>query len=138
MAVYLVLIFINRAFLCFPMQTKEPLLSEFISKEPNAPVLVIFGGNPVKRNAVIQSLSESKKITIYGTLSEEEGFQTILKLPKVDLVLIGGRYAEDQRMRIKTWVNQNRPGLAITEPGLDYIYEEDTIKNQVYSQLKVN
>jgi hypothetical protein len=112
------------------------LLSEIISKNPDAPVVVLFGGNPMRRDEVIQSLKTIGDITIYGTLSEEEGMEKIKTLPKVDLVLIGGRYTDEQRIRIRKYVSQQMPNTKLTEPGYDYPYENVAIMKNVMEKLR--
>ena len=42
----------------------------------------------------------------------------------MDLVLIGGRYSEEQRVRIRAHVRANLPGASLTEPGHDYPYAD--------------
>jgi len=112
------------------------LLEKYISDLPNAKVLVLFGGSPHRRDEVVRSLSTIKGLTIIGTLSEEEGISTIMKLPKVDIVLIGGRYTNDQRNRIKKFISENHPHILISEPGYDYLYEEDQIKMNIIKLMQ--
>ena len=64
-------------------QTMEnELLSEYIAPAANAKVVVLFGGNPNRRDEVIRLLMALKTISIYGTLSEEEGMKKISELKK--------------------------------------------------------
>ncbi len=107
------------------------LLEKHISEQPNAKVLILFGGNPLRRDEVVRSLRTISGLTIIGTLSEEEGISTIQQLSQVDIVLIGGRYTQEQRIRIKEFIESNYPHIKTTEPGVDYPYEESAIKNQV-------
>jgi hypothetical protein len=116
-------------------QQQTTMLTEHLSTNTNAPVVVLFGGNPLRRHEVILSLQTIGDITIYGTLSEEEGIAKINALPKVDLVLIGGRYTEEQRKRIRAYVKNYLPNTNITEPGIDYPYETDIIKSHVAQLL---
>lgn len=112
------------------------LLDKHISENENAPVIVLFGGNPYRRDEVVRNLQTLGDVSIYGTLSEEEGIATIKGLPKVDLVLIGGRYSTVERRRIRKFVAENLPQAQITEPGLDYPYESEAIKSNI--QIKLN
>lgn len=112
------------------------LLEKHISEIPNAKVLVLFGGNPLRRDEVVRSLSAIQGLTIIGTLSEEEGLSTIRQLPRVDIALIGGRYTQEQRIRIKTFIAQNYPHIKTTEPGVDYPYEENQIKQNIQKLLQ--
>lgn len=111
------------------------LESESISKNKNAPVIVLFGGNPLRRDEVINHLKQLGDITIYGTLSEEEGLAKITSLPKVDLVLIGGRYTQEQRIRIRKFVAEHLPQSKISEPGVDYPYENAAINSDIHLKL---
>jgi hypothetical protein len=112
------------------------LITEYISNNADAPVIVLLGGNPFRRDEVINHLKHLGDITIYGTLSEEEGIEKITALPKVDLVIIGGRYAVDQRIRIRKFVAEHLPQTKMSEPGVDYPYETEAINNDI--RLKLN
>ena len=114
------------------------LVSESISNNAHAPVIVLFGGNPYRREEVINHLKVLGDITIYGTLSEEEGMAKLTTLPKVDLVLIGGRYTHEQRVRIRNFVVQNLPNTKISEPGVDYPYQNEAINKDIKNQLSIN
>jgi hypothetical protein len=107
------------------------LLEQYISPHPHAKVLVLFGGNPLRRDQVIRHLKVIPELSIIGTLSEAEGLQTLQQLPRVDIVLIGGRYENDQRQRIRAFIRAHLPNVKVTEPGVDYPYEENLIKQQV-------
>ncbi len=117
------------------METK--LKSEFIHKDPNAPIMVIFGGNAEMRDHLVGMLSDFNKVTVYATLSEEEGMQRLKTLQKVNFVLIGGRYDEEQRVRIRKYVNENMPGTFTSEPGIDYPYGDEGVKNDLTVKLKL-
>jgi hypothetical protein len=114
---------------------QQQLLSEIISADSNSKVLVIFGGNPQRRHEVIALMSKIKGLTAYGTLSEAEGMDRLQNLPHVDLVLIGGRYDEAQRARIRTHVKRRMPGTQMTEPGYDYPYDNAAIEADVRRKL---
>ncbi len=113
------------------------LESESISKNENAPVIVLFGGNPYRRDEVIKLVQSIGDITIYGTLNEEEGFEKIKSLASVSLVLIGGRYIEEQRIRIRKFVKEELPNAKITEPGIDFPYENEAIIKNIKSKLNL-
>ncbi len=113
------------------------LVSESISKTENAPVVVLFGGNPYRRDEVVRHLSQSIDISVYGTLSEEEGLAKIESLEKVDLVLIGGRYSEEQRVRIRKYVAEQLPNTKLSEPGVEYPYQNEAIKNDIKTKLGI-
>ncbi|WP_288438749.1 hypothetical protein [uncultured Chryseobacterium sp.] len=113
------------------------LLSEFISPENTAKVIVLFGGNPYRRDEIISELIKLGNITVYGTLSEEEGMRFLTKVEKIDLVLIGGRYTNEQRIRIRSFIKINLPGTKITEPGIDYPYGNDEIVEDVKNKLQL-
>ncbi len=119
-------------------QTMEnELLTEYITPDANAKVVVLFGGNPNRRDEVIRILIQLKTISIYGTLSEEEGMRKISELKKVDLVLIGGKYSEEQRIRIRSFVRAKLPDTKITEPGYDYPYDNNEILKDVKNKLQL-
>ena len=113
------------------------LVSESVSKNKNAPVIVLFGGNPYRRDEVIKLVLSIGDITIYGTLSEEEGFAKIKSLAHVSLVLIGGRYFEEQRIRIRKLVKEELPRTKITEPGVEYPYENEAIVKDIKSKINL-
>lgn len=77
-----------------------------------------------------------KSLTIYGTLSEEEGMKRLKALDdRVDLILIGGRYTAAQRARILAWKKEHLPYIPISQPGYDYPYANEAIYNDVYAKL---
>jgi hypothetical protein len=108
-----------------------------ISQTADAKVVVLFGGSPVRRDEVMRLLSVLPNVTIIGTLSEEEGMEKLKTLPKVDLVLIGGRYSEEQRVRIRHYVTTIMPNTLITEPGQEYRYDNTEILNDVKKKLQI-
>ena len=84
---------------------------------------------------VIRELSSLGDVTIYGTLREEEGLAKIEELNgKVDLVVIGGAYTDEQRKRIKAWLAQKYPQIKLTQPGSDYPFSNDAI-NENFQKL---
>jgi hypothetical protein len=114
------------------------LQSESIADKKNAPVIVLFGGNPFRRDEIIKLIkSIAVDITVYGTLSEIDGFETIKSLPKIDLILIGGMYSESQRNRIKKFILENLKETKITEPGWNYEYENEAIKKDIKQKLNI-
>lgn len=113
------------------------LISEIISENNTAPVIVLYGGSPHRRHQVIMSLSQLGDITVYGALNEEGGNIMVEDLPKVDLVLIGGAYTEDERVRIKQLLRLKRPNTKITEPGKSYIYSDANIRADVKPKLYI-
>ena len=113
------------------------LKSEFLHKDLNAPVIVVFGGNPEMRHQVVSMFEEFNKVTVYAALAEEEGMQLLKSLPKVNLVLIGGRYDEKQRLRIREFVKQNLQGTFISEPGIDYPYGNEGVKEDITIKLNL-
>jgi hypothetical protein len=114
------------------------LLSEVIARQAQAPVVVLFGGNPLRRHEVLELIQNIGGITAFGTLSEEEGLAKVTSLPKVDLVLIGGRYSEAQRIRIRKQVKQLYPGIPFSEPGWDYPYANEAIVKDIKQKLGIN
>lgn len=107
------------------------LLEKYISPNADAKVLVLFGGNPIRRDEVIRHLMVIPNLTIVGTLSEAEGMEALKRLPRVDVVLIGGRYNMNQRKRIKSYVAVNLPQAKVNEPGVDYTYNEQMITESI-------
>jgi hypothetical protein len=116
---------------------ENDLLSEYVSPAENAKVVVLFGGNPNRLDEVIRLLMQLNTLTIYGSLSEEDGMRKIKELKKVDLILIGGKYSNEQRMSIRSFVKAKLPNTKITEPGYDYPYSNDGILNDVLSKLQL-
>jgi hypothetical protein len=114
------------------------LIREYIASETNAPVMVIFGGNPERMNEVVSMIRDSlKTVTAIGNFSEDEGLSKLSTLEKVDLVLIGGRYSEEQRIRIKDYLNEHFPGVATTEPGYQYPYDNTEILDDIKKKLRI-
>lgn len=119
------------------MTMEHSLISE-ITGTAKAPVVILFGGNPYRRDEVVSLLSNLGDLSVYGTLGEEEGMAKIEAFDrKVDLILIGGRYSEDQRKRIKSWVMAHLPGVEVTQPGYDYPYSNYAILADVKKKLKL-
>ena len=111
------------------------LLEKHISENPNAGVIVLFGGSPLRRDDVIRSLKEIPDLSVFGALSEEEGINMLVSLPRVDIVLIGGRYDAVQRKRIRSFIDSRLPHIVVTEPGIDYAYDEKLIVQKVRELL---
>jgi Ni,Fe-hydrogenase III small subunit len=105
----------------------EKLLSENISSNPKAKILVVFGGDVHRRHQIIELLLSIENLTTFAFLSEEEGIDKIKELQKVDIVLIGGRYTQQQRINIKTFLATKFPEVKITEPGIGYTYSNENI-----------
>ena len=114
------------------------LIREYIASETNAPVMVIFGGNPERMNEVVSMIRDSlKTVTAIGNFSEDEGLSKLSTLEKVDLVLIGGRYSEEQRVRIRSYLKRHFPGVATTEPGYQYPYDNAEILEDIKKKLRI-
>ena len=114
------------------------LIREYIASETNAPVMVIFGGNPERMNEVVSMIRDNlKTVTAIGNFSEEEGLNRLSSLEKVDLVLIGGRYSEEQRIRIRAYLTEHFPGVATTEPGYQYPYDNSEILEDIKKKLLI-
>lgn len=110
-------------------------LTSSVIDSNEAPVMVLFGGDPHRRHEVLELVRGLGDITAYGTLSEEEGMALLATLPRVDLVLIGGRYSEEQRAGIRAHVRAKMPGTRLTEPGWSYPYDNSTIAADILSKL---
>ena len=111
-------------------------LVEKIEGSPQAPVVVLFGGSPYRRDEVIRLIAQTGDVTVHGTLSEEEGMAKIEELDrKVDLVLIGGRYSAEQRERIQNWLTENVPGVELSQPGVEYAYSDENIQRDIKQKL---
>jgi len=110
--------------------------SEHISPYTNAKVILLFGGNPKRRDEVIMHLMQLHGVNIFGSLSEQEGIDKISELKRVDIVLIGGRYTDEQRMRIRSFVRNNLPNTEITEPGKNYPYSNESILRAIKTILQ--
>ena len=114
------------------------LIREYIASEKNAHVMVLFGGNPERMNEVVSMIRDSlKTVTAIGNFSEEEGLKKLSTLKKVDLVLIGGRYSEEQRIRIRDYLNEHFQGVATTEPGYQYPYDNTEILDDIKKKLRI-
>ncbi|NBA85971.1 hypothetical protein GVN16_09380 [Emticicia sp. CRIBPO] len=111
------------------------LLTEIIATSENAPVIVLFGSTQLRREQLLNLIKPLGDITVYGTLSEDEGIRKVQTLPKVDLILIGGRYTEGQRVRIHKYLAATKPDIKVTEPGWDYPYKNDDIINDIKTKL---
>jgi len=104
----------------------------------NAPTIVLFGGSPVRREEVKNHIMSIGKLTVIGTLSEEEGMLALQRLgEKVDLILIGGAYTIAQRNRIKAWARQHIPNVKISEPGFEFAYSNQSIVNDIKFKLNI-
>ena len=114
------------------------LIDKVVSENPDAPVIVLFGGDEVRRHEVISHISQIGDLTVYGTLSKKDGIQKIAELLKVDVVLIGGRYTKQQREAIRTQLNELQVNVKISEPGYRYEYSNAAIKKDISDKLNVN
>jgi hypothetical protein len=112
------------------------LIDIVVSENPDAPVIVLFGGDEVRRHEVISHISQIGDLTVYGTLSKKDGIQKIAELPKVDVVLIGGRYTKQQREAIRTQLNELQVNVKISEPGYRYEYSNAAIKKDISDKLE--
>jgi hypothetical protein len=105
----------------------QNLFTEYISTDSNAKTLLLFGGNVERRHEIISLLQPLTNLSVHGALSEEEGMKMLQTLPQVDIVLIGSRYTEEQRIRIRKFIRAQYPNIRITEPGVDYMYSNEAI-----------
>ena len=87
--------------------------------------LLIFGGSSARMNKVKSYLSQIENIEITEVFNEEDGIKKLELSDKnlFDLILIGGRYTNEQRDRIKLSANKT----PITQPGIDYPYSDENI-----------
>ena len=113
----------------------ETLVREVVDSNPNAPVMVIFGGNPYRMNEVISLIKHVGGITAYGAFSTTEGLELLQKTPQAKLALIGGRYNNTEREQIRHFVATRMQGTKVTEPGYDYPYENTHILNDIKHKL---
>ncbi len=135
-AIVFILISINIS-ACAQNKNNMTLIREYIAPQENAPVMVLFGGHPQRMNEVVSMIRDSlKTVTAIGNFSEEEGLQKLSTLRKVDLVLIGGRYSEEERIRIRNYIAEHFPGVSTTEPGYQYPYDNTAILNDI--RIKLN
>lgn len=117
-------------------KSEMTLIREYVAPFENAPVMVLFGGNPERMNEVVSMIRDSlKTVTAIGAFSEEEGLKKLGTLKKVDLVLIGGRYSDEQRIRIQNYLKEHFPGVVTTEPGHQYAYVNTDILNDIRDKL---
>jgi hypothetical protein len=94
--------------------------------------IILFGGNKQRRievTDVIHSIRDD--IKVYGALSEEEGMQLLELIKDIDIVLIGGRYTIAQRKRICDYILEFIPDTKITQPGFEYPYSNENIKQHI-------
>lgn len=113
------------------------LIKEIVSEKVDAKVVVIFGSNEHLRHQVVSSLSTLGDVSVYGTLNEEQGFSKINELPKVDLILIGRAYSQEQRIRIKAFVKDKMPTTKVAEPGIDFSVENAGVELNVKRLLEL-
>jgi hypothetical protein len=110
------------------------LMSRWNGRKPG--IIVLFGGSPYRRDEVVRFLGERLDVTVIGTLSEEEGLATLERLgTQVSVVLIGGRYAPEQRARIREHVARTLPGVTVSEPGFAFPYENEAIVADLSKRL---
>lgn len=100
--------------------------------------LVLFGGNPTRRQKVIDLLAPIEGLSVIRVLSEEEGIALIHQAERIDMVLIGGRYSPAQRQHIKVVLRERFPKSQVTEPGVDYPYDDQLIVRTVEDFLNGN
>lgn len=115
-----------------PTEPMNNLIDRIEPKSANAPVMVMFGGNAHRRDEVLRALATLGDFGAYGALSEDEGYALLQQhKDRVKLVLIGGRYSAEERMRIKAWCRERFPHISFTEPGVDYAYDNELTKAAV-------
>lgn len=115
-----------------PAEPMNTLIDHIAPRSADAPVMVLFGGDPHRRDEVLRHLATLGDLGAYGALSEEEGYALLEQhKDRVKLVLIGGRYSAEQRVRIKAWCRERFPSMAFTEPGMDYAYDHEQTKAAV-------
>lgn len=115
-----------------PTEPMKNLIDRIEPKSANAPVMVMFGGNAHRRDEVLRALATLGDFGAYGALSEDEGYALLQQhKDRVKLVLIGGRYSAEERVRIKAWCRERFPHMAFTEPGVDYAYVNELTKAAV-------
>jgi hypothetical protein len=113
----------------------EQLMQRF--EVPGAPAVVLFGGNPHRRDAVVRFLGPALNVTVVGALSEDEGYALLDALrARVGAVVIGGRYDETQRARIRAHVARVMPGLHVSEPGYAFPYDDALLVRDLSAALK--
>jgi hypothetical protein len=109
----------------------------YIAPLSQAPVIVIFGGGHERMDEVVTLIKDHPKtVTVIGNFSEKEGLKKLQALKKVDLVHIGGRYTEGQRMRMKKYLSEHFSKVPTTEPGFQYPYNNIEILKDI--RLKLN
>ncbi len=113
------------------------ILIEQITGTKDAPTVLLFGGSPLRRLEILKLITTLGNISIIGTLSEEEGIETLKDTQKIDLVLIGGAYTQEQRIRIKSFLADHDRYIKITEPGVEYTYSNQNIKEAIIDKLKL-
>lgn len=115
-----------------PTEPMNNLIDRIEPKSANAPVMVLFGGNAHRRDEVLRALATLGYIGAYGALSEDEGYALLQQhKDRVKLVLIGGRYSAEERVRIKAWCRERFLHMSFTEPGVDYAYDNELTKAAV-------
>lgn len=112
-------------------------LKEIVSSFEKAPVIIILSSTPFRCDQLIKLVRTIGELTVFGTLSEDEGIEKIKNTPTVDLVLISSRYTEGQRKRIHSFISENKPTIKLTEPGWDYPYKEETILSDIREKLGI-
>jgi hypothetical protein len=113
------------------LKMENDLLTGRVLDNAQAKKIVIFGGSPHRRHEIVNLLLPIENLSIYATLSEAEGMQKIKELGKIDIVLIGGRYSPQERQRIREFIAEKMPNVAITEPGFQYEYSNALIFEKI-------
>jgi hypothetical protein len=113
------------------LKMENNLLTGRVLEHTQAKKIVIFGGSPQRRHEIVTLLLPIENLSIYATLSEAEGMKKMEELGNVDIILIGGRYSDEERIRIRKYVHENLPNANVTEPGLHYAYSNPEIFNRV-------
>ena len=111
-------------------------VSEIIATVLLVAIVIVAGG--LIYVFVVPMIRDSlKSVTAIGNFSEEEGLKKLSTLKKVDLVLIGGRYSEEQRIRIRAYLKEHFPGVSTTEPGYQYPYDNTEILDDIKKKLRI-
>lgn len=114
---------------------KHPLLREYISSEKNAPVVILLGKTAGRMDEVASLIRDMGDLSVIGTFTEAEAMQRIKTTENVRLVALGGAVDDAARQRIRAHLEKHMPKVPTSEPGIQYPYSDDNIRQDIQRKL---
>jgi hypothetical protein len=113
------------------------LLKEYTSPVKNAPTVLLLGKTAGRMDQVVRLIRDIGGVSVVGTFTEKEAMERLKTTPNVRLVGLGGAVENPTRERIHDYLKKNLPGVPTTEPGVQYPYSDENIRQDVKRKLSL-